>query len=192
MGPAHRHHLHRLHGPRRLAFYVSFFGADTGVADNYLAFYIVPIFNGASTFGRVLPNALADRVGPFNILVPGTGIFGILALCMLAVKGSAAYVVVGGVLIGFFSGLYIALPPICFVALTPDKSKLGSRMGMSYSIIAFSMLAGGAGGGSVLGQTPPLNWTGPWIYGGVMCCASSLLYGVLRVGKYGFKLNVKA
>ena len=173
-------------------FYVSFFGADKGTADTSLAFYIVPIFNAASTFGRILPNALADKTGPFNILVPGTGIFGILTLCMLAVKDTAAYVVLGGLLLGFLRGLYIALPPICFVALTADKSKLGSRMGMSYSFIAFSMLVGGPGGGSVLGTGAPLNWTGLWIFGGVMCCASSVLYAILRAGKYGMKLNTKA
>lgn len=172
-------------------FYVSFFGADLKIADTNLAFYIVPIFNAASIFGRILPNALADKTGPFNIIVPGTAIFGILTFCMLAVKSSASFIVLG-ILLGFFSGLYIALPPICFVALTPDKSKLGSRMGMSYSIIAFSMLCGGPGGGSVLGTVDPLNWKGLWVFGGVMCCASSLLYTVLRVGKYGAKLNVKA
>ena len=173
-------------------FYVSFFGADTGIADTNLAFYIVPIFNAVSIFGRVLPNALADKTGPLNIIVPGTGLFGILTLCMLAVRDSPGYIVLAGLFLGFFSGLYIALPPICFVALTDDKSKLGSRMGMSYSIIAFSMLIGGPGGGAALGTIDPLNWTGLWIFGGVMCCVSSVLYGILRVRKYGAKLNVKA
>ena len=172
-------------------FYISFFGFSAGVADERLAFYIVPIFNGASFFGRVLPNALADKVGPFNIIIPGTAIFGVLLLCMLAVKTAAGYIVLA-VLLGFFSGLYIALPPICFVAITKDKSKLGSRMGMSYSIIAFSMLIGGAGAGSILGTVPPLNWTGVWIFAGVTCCASSLFYAILRVSNYGAKLNVKA
>ena len=173
-------------------FYVSYFGLATGVADTRLAFYIVPIFNAVSTVGRIVPNALADRVGPFNILVPGTAIFGVISLCMLAVESTAAYIVVGGVLIGFFSGLYIALPPICYVAITDDKSQLGSRMGMSYGLIAFSMLAGGAGGGRVIGSAPPLNWTGLWLFGGVMCLGSSLLYGILRVRKWGPKLFVKA
>ncbi|MCJ1473385.1 hypothetical protein MMC13_002036 [Lambiella insularis] len=172
-------------------FYVSFYAADLGITDTNLAFYIVPIFNAASCFGRVLPNALADKTGPFNIIVPGTAIFGVLAMCMIAVKSVAAYVVLG-ILLGFFSGLYIALPPICFVALTKDKTKLGSRMGMSYSICAFGMLAGGPGGGNLLGKVDPLNWTGLWVYGGVMCCVSSLLYATLRVAKYGPKLNVKA
>ena len=172
-------------------FFVSFYGADQGIASKSLAFYIVTIFNASSTFGRVIPNAIADKTGPFNIIVPGTACFGILTLCMVAVKTTVSFIVLG-ILLGFFSGLYIALPPICFVALTDDKTKLGSRMGMSYSIIAFSMLAGGAGGGQVLGFVDPLNWTGLWVFGGVMCCASSVLYGVLRVGKYGWKLNIKA
>ena len=173
-------------------FYISYFGLDRGIADESLAFYIVPIFNAASLFGRVLPNALADRTGPFNVIFPGTLVFGLLALCMLAVQSTAAYVVVGGVLIGFISGLYIALPPLCFVALTSDKGKLGTRMGMSYSIIAAAMLIGGAGGGGVLGQGGQLDWTGLWVFAGVTCLGSSLMYGTIRVARYGLELKVKA
>lgn len=172
-------------------FYISFYAKDQMLTDTKLAFYLVPIFNAASCFGRTLPTALADKTGPFNLLVPGTFVFGVLILCMMAVKSQAAVIVLA-VLTGFFSGLYIALPPICFVVLTADKTKLGSRMGMSYSIIAFSMLMGGPGGGNLLGKVDPLNWQGLWIYGGVMCCVSGLLYGGLRVGKYGLRLNVKA
>ena len=52
-----------------MLFFVSFYGANTGIADENLAFYIVPTLNAASIFGRVLPNALADKTGPFNIIV---------------------------------------------------------------------------------------------------------------------------
>lgn len=31
-----------------------------------------------------------------------------------------------------------------------------------------------------------------WTYAGVMCCVSCAFYMGLRVGKYGYKLNVKA
>ena len=56
--------------------------------------------------------------------------------------------------------MYIALPPICFVGLTKDKTKIESRMGMGYGIIAFNFLAGGRGGVYILGEADPLNWKG--------------------------------
>ena len=109
-------------------FYISFYPENQKITDTEMAFYMVPIFNAASCLGRVLPNALADKTGPFNLIVPGSCVFGILALCMIAIKTEAALIVLA-VLTGFFSGVYIALPPICFVALTEDKTKIGSRLG---------------------------------------------------------------
>ena len=134
-----------------ILFYISYYAEDQKITDTKMAFYIIPIFNAASCFGRVLPNALADKTGPFNMIVPGSCIFGVLLLCMTAVKSEASIIVLA-ILTGFFSGVYIALPPICFVALTKDKTKIGSRLGMGYGIIAFGLLAGGPGGGNLFGQ----------------------------------------
>jgi sugar phosphate permease len=79
-----------------------------------MAFYLVPIFNAASCFGRTLPNALSDKTGPFNLIAPGALIIGILILCMIAVASEAAILVVA-VLTGFFSGVFIAMPPVCLL-----------------------------------------------------------------------------
>ncbi|MCJ1392631.1 hypothetical protein MMC18_005501 [Xylographa bjoerkii] len=174
-----------------ILFYISFYAQDQRFTDTRMAFYIVPIFNAASCFGRVLPNALADKTGPFNIIVPGSLSFGVLLLCMMAIKIETAIIVLA-ILAGFFSGVYIALPPICFVALTKDKTKIGSRLGMGYGLIAFGMLAGGPGGGNILGKADPLNWNGLWVFAGVLCCVSGLMYAGLRVGKYGPRFKVKA
>lgn len=70
-----------------MLFYLSFFGLDTGATDPAMAFYIVPILNAASMFGRTLPNWLSDKVGPFNILIPGSLVCGALTLAMMGVKG---------------------------------------------------------------------------------------------------------
>ena len=62
---------------------------------------------------------------------------------------------------------------------------------MGYGIIAFGLWADGPGGGNLLGKADPLNWRGLWIFSGVLCCVSGLMYAGLRVAKYGPKLNVK-
>lgn len=69
-----------------MLFYLSFFGLDTGATDAAMAFYIVPILNAASMFGRTLPNWLSDKAGPFNILIPGAVVCGALTLGMMGVK----------------------------------------------------------------------------------------------------------
>lgn len=114
-----------------------------------MAAYLVVIFNAASCFGRTVPNAISDKTGPFNLIAPGTILTGIFTLCLIAVKGEASLVVLA-VFSGFVSGVVIGLPPLCFVAVTADRSKLGTRMGMGYAMIGLGVLAGGPGAGKIL------------------------------------------
>ena len=171
-------------------FFVSFYPQNRHITDDSLAFYIVPIFNAGSCFGRTLPNALADKAGPFNVLAPATLATGVLMLCTIAVHTKGAMIVVA-LLLGFTSGVQIAMPPVCFVALTKDKSKIGTRMGMGFGVAAFGVLTAGPAGGAILGQTDPLTWDGLWAYGGVSACVAGLVYFGLRVARAGFGLTAK-
>ena len=175
-----------------IIFYLSFFAAAQRITDMSLAFYLVPIFNAASVFGRLIPNALADKVGPMNLLVPCTLISGILMLCMMTVDSKGA-VIAMALLSGFFSGALIGLPPICLAILTPDKSRIGTRIGMAYAIIAMGILAGGPGGGAILDNGDgSLHWKNLWTFGGVLTAVSALGFAAVRVMKHGMKLNAKA
>jgi MFS family permease len=86
-----------------LLFYLSYFGLETGTADSSMAFYIVPIFNAFSMFGRTLPNWLSDKSGPLNVLIPCALVCGVLVLCMQAVHNLA---------VSIFATLF---PPSSFV-----------------------------------------------------------------------------
>lgn len=55
-------------------FYTSFYGQDKGWMSTRLALYLLPILNSASIFGRVLPNWLSDKIGPINVVIPGTSV----------------------------------------------------------------------------------------------------------------------
>ncbi|KAI4738773.1 putative MFS monocarboxylate transporter [Aureobasidium sp. EXF-12298] len=172
-------------------FYISFFGESKGYTDASMSFYIVPILNAASVFGRTLPNALSDKTGSFNIILPGAAVCSILIFCMIAVDGLGSIVALA-VLFGFFSGVFIALPPVCLVALIADKSRIGSRIGMAFAFMGFGTLAGGPGGGAILqNYGPKLQWTGLWIYGGVACAVAAAMFTVVRMMKAGGKLMVK-
>lgn len=121
-----------------ILFYLSYFANSTHIASDKMSFYIVPILNAASVFGRTVPNAISDITGPFNMIGPGAMICGILVFCMLAVVNLGGVITIA-ILFGFFSGVFIALPPVCFAVLTPDKSKLGTRIGMGFGVIAFAV-----------------------------------------------------
>lgn len=172
-------------------FYISYYGEANRITDSAMSFYIVPILNAASTFGRTLPNALSDVTGPLNLITPGAIIVAILSFCMVAVKTEAG-LIIEAILLGFFSGVFIALPPVLFVALTKDRTKIGTRIGMGFGILGFGVLAGGPGGGAILGNGPQnLNWAPLWIYAGVMGLLSGLLFLGVRIWRGGMKLKVK-
>jgi MFS family permease len=169
-------------------FYLSYYSEATQITNTQMAFYLIPIYNAASCFGRTLPNAWADTTGPFNLLAPGTFIAGILMLITMGVHTEAGVVIIA-ILIGFVSGVLIGMPPLCFVAVTKDKSKLGTRMGMGYAMVGFGVLAGGPGAGAILGQGESLNWIGVWAFGGASCCVAGLMYFAQRVSMVGWKLK---
>jgi predicted MFS family arabinose efflux permease len=89
-------------------FYISYFGQATGITDASLSFYLVPILNAGSVFGRTLPNWLSDKTGPFNLIVPGAFMCSILLFCMLSVHTVGGIVVVT-LLFGFFSGMFVVI-----------------------------------------------------------------------------------
>lgn len=174
-----------------ILFYLSYYADAQHITDTSLAFYLVPIFNSASMFGRTIPNAFADKIGPLNILAPTALGTGILMLCMIAVHSKAAIIIVA-LLAGFTSGSLVGLPPMCFVELTRDKSKIGTRVGMGYAMLSFGALASGPGGGAILGSGDSLNWHGIWVFGGVSTSVAAFGYVLIRVCKYGPNLRVKA
>lgn len=52
-------------------YYTSYYAQSNGWTTDSLALYLVPIMNGASAFGRALPNWLTDKIGPTNVIIPG-------------------------------------------------------------------------------------------------------------------------
>ncbi|KAF2872231.1 major facilitator superfamily domain-containing protein [Massariosphaeria phaeospora] len=165
-------------------FYLPYFAEATHITNHALATYLVPIFNSASLFGRTLPNMLADRTGPLNLLAPAAATSGVLMLCMMAVRSQGAVIVVA-LLSGFVSGALIGLPPLGFVALTRDKSKLGTRIGQGYALVGLGVLASGPSAGAVLGVGERLDWQGLWAFGGVCTVVAGVGYAGLRVARYG-------
>ncbi|KAI3325975.1 monocarboxylate permease-like protein, mch4 [Xylariaceae sp. AK1471] len=173
-------------------FYISFYPLDRGFTNQTLGFYIVAIFNAGSVLGRILPNALSDRIGVFNTLVPLTLILGVTQFALLGVFNTPG-MVVEAIATGFFSGVVIALPPVAFRMLTENKSMIGTRIGMGFALSGFGLLAAGPIAGAILSATSnPLNWAGVWVFGGLAAVISGLLHASVRIMRAGVALNIKA
>lgn len=116
---------------------------------------------------------------------------GIVILCYLAVVNAGGMIVVA-LLFGFFSGVFIALPPVLFVAFTEDKTKIGTRIGMGFAMLGIGVLAGAPGSGGILGNNQKdLDWNGCWTYAGVAAIVSTCIFIALRFIRVGAKLKVK-
>lgn len=122
---------------------------------------------------------------------PGSFSIGVILLCNLAVHNSAGAILTA-LFFGFFSGMFIATPPLLFVAFTKDKSKLGTRMGMAYAMLGLSVLPGGPGSGGVLQhRAGELDWTAAWTYAGVLPLVAGIVFIGLRFRVGGRKMKVK-
>ncbi|KFY17500.1 hypothetical protein V492_00628 [Pseudogymnoascus sp. VKM F-4246] len=174
-----------------LIFYVSFYPQDSGFTDQSLSFYMVSIFNAGSVLGRIVPNALSDRIGVFNTMAPTTLLLGVTIYCMRGVLNAAGMIVLS-IVTGFLSGVVVALPPVCFRVLTENKSMIGTRVGQGFAIAGLGLLIGGPSAGAILGGTQPLEWTGVWVFGGTTGVIGAFIFFIVRFMKAGFTLNIKA
>ncbi|CAN6670038.1 probable transporter Mch4p [Trichomonascus vanleenenianus] len=128
-------------------FYIETFARSIGFDERLLP-YIVPILSTGSVAGRILPNFIADKIGPLNTLIPCSAAAAILAFSWIRVQSTAGLIVFA-LFYGFFSGTYVSLPPATLSALSPDMSKIGTRLGMAFFVIGFGVLIGSPVAGAI-------------------------------------------
>ncbi|KAI0149638.1 MFS general substrate transporter [Hypoxylon sp. NC0597] len=119
------------------------------ITNEDLSAYLVTLLNAGSVFGRILPNFVADYLGSMNMLAATTLGASILAFGWFGVRNLAGTVVFA-LLFGFFNGGVTSLPPSAVVSLTPDMSRLGTRMGMLFAFIGLAVLVGTPIAGAIL------------------------------------------
>jgi len=166
-------------------FYIQIYAITHKITDTNMAFYLLSILNAASTFGRIVPNFLADKTGPFNMIVPCAIISGVISLCLIPIN-SLAPLIVCCVIYGFFSGSFVSLPPSVLVHLSPNRGMIGTRMGMCFTIVSIGVLIGTPIGGAILDSA---GFNGAWIFGGVTTIVGGLIMAAGRICKAGWSLT---
>ncbi|KAF2747427.1 MFS general substrate transporter [Sporormia fimetaria CBS 119925] len=170
-------------------FYAQIYALDHRLTSPDLAFYLLAIMNSTSTFGRILPNFLADRIGPFNVVIPCAFASGILCFCFAAVTSSAGMIIVMA-FYGFFSGTFVSMPPTLIMHLSQDaRSKIGTRLGQNFACLSVGILIGTPIGGAILERS---GYTHVWAFGGSMILAGGCILVSARVAFKGWGLMVKA
>ncbi|CAE6475518.1 unnamed protein product [Rhizoctonia solani] len=157
-------------------FYIQLFSVEHGI-DETLAFYSVAILNAASILGRTIPNFIADKIGPFNLLIPCSAITGALIFAMFGVKSPAALIVFS-ILYGFFSGAYVSLTIPVFISLAKAFYEIGIRMGLAFGVISFAGLTGTPIAGALL--TRELTWWRPILFAGIVVICGCVCLSIAR------------
>ncbi|KIM75826.1 hypothetical protein PILCRDRAFT_78516 [Piloderma croceum F 1598] len=171
-------------------FYISSYALKKTHASEELAFYFVPILNTASLFGRIIPNFLADKTSPLNMLIPCSLISAILALCWITIDDVAGLAVFC-ILYGFFSGMFVSLPPSTVVSLSPDLKQVGTHMGMSFSFAGLGLLIGNPITGTIINLDTG-DFVKAQIFCGVVVGAAAVVMTFARIAKVGPSLIAMA
>ncbi|KAH8650996.1 major facilitator superfamily domain-containing protein [Xylariales sp. PMI_506] len=129
-------------------FYLPTYAIEKGM-DATLASYLVAVLNGASTFGRIIPGILADRVGRLNMLFAAALATGIIVLCWTTVTNTAGLVVYA-VFFGFSSGAIVSGSSTAFTICPEDPRDIGTYMGMGMAIGSIATLIGPPSDGALL------------------------------------------
>jgi MFS family permease len=93
------------------------------------------------------------------------------------------------VLFGYFGAGVQSLFPAALGSLTKDPTRLGTRIGMMFSIVSFACLSGPPIAGALI-QKDGGNYYGAQIFGGVVMTLGALLVATSRTVKSGPKWHV--
>ncbi|KAI9716862.1 MAG: hypothetical protein M1828_007523 [Chrysothrix sp. TS-e1954] len=159
-------------------FYIEQYGLQRGDVSQGLAPYLLVIVNGGSVLGRLIPNYIADKIGPLETHVPMASCGAILVFAWIAIRNVPG-VIVFCVLYGIFSGTFVSLGgPMC-ATLAKDLKGFGTRMGLSIGIAGIGLLVGNPIAGAVLDSQA--GWPGLQAWSGALMALSSLLLGGLCI-----------
>ncbi|KAH8645667.1 riboflavin transporter MCH5 [Xylariales sp. PMI_506] len=155
---------------------------------------MVLLVNGIGLIGRVLPNYVADLVGPLNMMIPFCVMTGIALLSWMVVE-TPGQLYAWTIFFGIAAGAIQSLFPAGLSSLTTDLRKRGTRMGMTFTIASFSVLTGNPIAGAIIGATPGGKYWGAQAFTGVSilvggCLIFSARYARQRRLKSGWKLKM--
>ncbi|KAJ7431045.1 major facilitator superfamily domain-containing protein [Mycena galericulata] len=153
------------------------YAVDHGVSQD-IAFYTLSILNALSLLGRILPNLVAQRVGPLNILVVACLVAGVLDFVWV-VPQSTAGILVFNAAFGFASGGYVSVLPAAISSLDPSANNIGLRLGMGFFCTSFFWLAGSPIQGALIAVNG--SYLPAAVFSGSVVLVGVALMGVARV-----------
>jgi predicted MFS family arabinose efflux permease len=169
--------------------YIQPYAIETRIVDGNIGFYLLAILNAASTFGRVIPNFIADYTGTLNMLIPALAATTALAYCWAAVQSKSGIITLSA-LYGFFSGGFVSLVPVGVINISRDHHNIGARLGMCFAIESVGLLVGTPIGGAILSNTG--SYLGVQMFCGSCLAFCTVLFVAIRFLQSGMRLWYKS
>ncbi|TGJ78169.1 hypothetical protein E0Z10_g10592 [Xylaria hypoxylon] len=138
--------------------YISSYALANGFNETF-AFQLLPILNGASVIGRVIPGWYGDKIGPFNsnMISIGITIFACYVVWLPFGK-TIPGLVIFAILFGFSTGNNIAITPVCVSKLCHIQN-YGRYYATCYTIVSVACLIGIPIAGSIVAATNSEYWS---------------------------------
>jgi MFS family permease len=154
-------------------FYIPVYAVSRGMKA-LLASYLLAIINGSSTFGRIIPGILADKLGPLNVFAFSGIATGVMVFCINEPTTNVG-IIVYSAFFGFVSGTIISSGSAAITQCTKDPRNVGTYMGMGMGVAAFAVLIGPPINGALIDRYG--GFTQVSIFSGVV----SLIGGVIAL-----------
>lgn len=156
--------------------HVQSYALARGIVSNDVALYLLAIMNASSIFGRIFPPFVAQHLGPMNMIIVAACALSTSSLCLITAK-TFGRLIAAIVFQGFFTGTFFALQPTIFVRLTKDPRKIGTRLGMAFSVLSFALLFGPPVSGALRRER---SYDAAWIWAGITILAGGAMIATSR------------
>lgn len=138
-----------------------------------------------SIIGRTVPNAVADKVGYYNMMIAMSTFTTVIILGVWIPAYGDAATIAFTVLFGIASGAGLGLTPVLIAHISPLE-QIGTRTGAAFSLASLAALTGSPIAGEIFAADGG-GFKYTKVFGGVCCGIGTLLFVASRIALGGLK-----
>jgi predicted MFS family arabinose efflux permease len=171
-------------------FYTGSFARDVIGLSYSTSISLILVLNGVGFIGRLIPNWIADQwTGPLNAMIPVCLVSALIYYLMNLVTSQNGLYAWASVY-GFIGAAVQSLFPAILASLTSDLRKRGTRMGMTFTIVSFSVLTGPPIAGALISADGG-NYIGAQCFAATSLAFGAVLMTAARISHTGWVWKAK-
>ncbi|CAI6336094.1 unnamed protein product [Periconia digitata] len=161
-------------------FYIPTYAREALGTSQSLALYTLVMAVAASFFGRITCGFVAQYIGNIVGWCLCSVISAVLAFSWISITTVPTFIAFA-ILWGFLSASLVTLPASAFATICPDLSRLGTRMGMSWSVSSIATLIGPPIAGQLIRtkEDGKVDFLGLQLWSGIFLLVTSCTLSIL-------------